>query len=265
MKKFKNYFTISLVSLALSAVFFACSYENETMPENKNSTSIVNSNRLLATVCDITGSTVVSSGSAVVAAGSTATYSYTNNTGTPTSIVWNITSNPAGSATLTSNGSTVTVTYSASFISGSLTAAGSGGSAQTCNTLLNITKSGGTSSNCTCPYPVIRCTLAVSGGHPYWRFELDNLESGDTFVWSQNHAPIFGSVTNNSYIIANPQGPLNSGFTIYCEVTRKCTNGTIKKRKAFYTNYYGGTTTTGRTGFVNIGGACDYNAGSDLE
>ncbi|OOG75460.1 hypothetical protein [Flavobacterium sp. A45] len=264
MKNLKNYFILALIAFTLSAVFIACSSENEQLQEPKSS-SKVNSTKKLAqtkniaqTICDITGTTVVSVGNAVVTAGSSATYSYTNNTGTATNIVWTISPNPAGSATITANGSTVTVTYLANFISGTLSAAGSGGTAQTCNTILNIaTPSGGSSGDCACPNPVIRCTLAVSGGHPYWRFELDNLQSGDTFVWSHNHAPIFGSLTNNSYVIANPEGPLNSGFTLYCEVTRRCTNGTIKKRKAFYTNYYGGTTTSGTQGFINLGGSCD--------
>jgi hypothetical protein len=259
MKLIKNYFILAVVLITSSAIFFACS--NDEQIQEKESISKIGSGNRLATICDIIGTTVVSSGTAVVSASSSATYSYTNNTGTPTNITWTLTGVGAtfsgGGTTITST-NPVTVVYSSNFVSATLSASGSGGNAQTCNTILKITKSGGgTGSDCNCPYPQIRCTVAVSGGHPYWRFQLDNLQPGDNFVWSQNHAPIFGSLTNSSYIIANPEGPIYSGFTIYCEVSRKCSNGTIKKRKAFYTNYYGGTTTTGKQGFVNIGSVCD--------
>ena len=226
-------------------------------------------NRLAATICDITGATVVSSGTAAVVAGSTATYSYTNNTGNATNISWTLTGVGAtfsGGGTTITTTSPVTVVYSSNFVSGTLSAAGSGGTAQTCNTILNITKSrgGNGGSDCACPNPVIRPVLAVSGGHPYWRLQLDNLQVGDTYTWSQLHAP-FMAGTNSTYVIVNPTGPIYSGFTIYCEVKRVCSNGTIKKRKAFYTNYYGGTTATGTKGLINLGGVCDSNIGSGLE
>lgn len=261
MKSLKIYSVIILLMFLGSVVLLACSHEVDELKESKTTTSVTSQNKVAQTICDIIGATVVSSGNAVVNAGSTATYSYTNNTGTVGTVVWSINPNPVGSATIVSSGTTVTVTYSANFISGTLSAAGSGGTAQTCNTILNIVKSGGVGGgDCACPNPVIRCVLAVSGGHPYWRLQLDNLQAGDTYVWSQLHAP-FMAGTNNTYVIVNPQGPAYSGFTVYCEVTRICSNGTVKKRKAFYTNYYGGTTTTGTQGFINIGGVCDSNLG----
>ncbi|MWB95525.1 hypothetical protein GON26_14235 [Flavobacterium sp. GA093] len=119
--------------------------------------SILNKNlsnrEALGTCCYINGSTLTSStqlnlcapnAEAVVNAGSTATYQYVNATGTSSSITWSYTANPVNSMSLTVNGSSVSVTFSSSFINGTLSAAGSGGTAQTCNTILNITKSGGT-------------------------------------------------------------------------------------------------------------------------
>lgn len=261
MKLIKNYFILAVVLITSSAIFFACS--NDEQIQEKESISKIGSGNRLATICDIIGTTVVSSGTAVVSAGSSATYSYTNNTGTPTNITWTLTGVGAtfsgGGTTITST-NPVTVVYSSNFVSGTLSASGTGGTAQTCNTILNITKSGGgtnSGSDCNCPYPEIRCTVAVSPNR--WRFQLDNLQPGDTYVWSQNHAPFVGTTTSpiGTYVSANPDGHIYSGFTIYCEVSRKCSNGTIKKRKAFYTNYYGGTTTTGKQGFVNIGSVCD--------
>lgn len=257
MKNLKNYAIVVLLMIVTSAAFFACSRESDELNESTKTLS----SRVAQTICDITGVTVISSGNAIVNSGSTTTYNYTNNTGTPSTVVWTITPNPAGSATIVSNGSNVTVTYLSNFISGTLSAAGSGGTAQTCNTILNITSTAGGGGDCACPNPVIRCVLAVSGGHPYWRLQLDNLQAGDTYTWSQLHAP-FMAGTNNTYVIVNPQGPAFSGFTVYCEVKRTCPNGTVKKRKAFYTNYYGGTTTTGTQGFINIGGICDSNTGN---
>jgi hypothetical protein len=264
MKNFKNYFIISLVIFASSAIFFACSKHNEQIQETQNSSRIVGGDKV-ATICDIIGATVNNLGIAVVAAGSSATYSYTNNTGTATNITWTLAGGGAtfiGGATTINSTGPVTVIFSSTFTSGTLSAEGSGGTAKTCNTMLNITVNGG--SDCVCPNPVIRPVLAVSGGHPYWRLQLDNLQPGDTYTWSQLHAP-FTSGTNSTYVIVNPTGPMYSGFTVYCEVKRVCSNGTIKKRKAFYTNYYGGTTTTGTKGFINIGGVCDSNIGSALE
>lgn len=146
MKNIKNYFILALVTLTLSAIFVACSSDNDEVRENARPTDLVESERLRATICDIIGSTVVSTGSAVVAAGSTATYSYTNNTGSATTITWTLTGVGAtfsgGGTTITSAGP-VTVIYSSNFVSGTLSAAGSGGTAQTCNTILNITKRGG--------------------------------------------------------------------------------------------------------------------------
>jgi hypothetical protein len=177
MKNLKNYFILALITLTSSAIFFACSSDNEQLQESKSSSKVISTKKLAQTTqtsnlaqttCDITGTTVVSSGNAVVTVGSSATYSYVNNTGTATNIVWTISPNPAGSATITSNGLTVTVTYLANFISGTLSAAGSGGTAQTCNTILNITKSGSIGNDCSCT-PIFAnefYNVPTSGGGP---------------------------------------------------------------------------------------------------
>lgn len=207
--------------------------------------------------CNITGSTSV-------LAGSTVTYTYTTSSCSPVNVVWTMIANPVGSATITSNGSTVTVTYLSNFISGTLSAAGLGTTTQTCTSNLNIIKTNGTGGGtCACPSPSIKCVLAVSGGSPYWRLELNNPQVGETFTWSTLNATIMGG-TNTTYIIVNPAGPLNSGFTVYCEVSKTCSDGTVGKRKAFYTNYYGGTTTSGTSGFINIGGVCDSSGSGAL-
>ncbi len=266
MRKNRFNFMLTLMLLALGSVFFACSTDNsDDLNDAKFSNNNLSSKVVTQTACDITGNSVITTGNAVVSASSSSTFIYTNSTGTVGSIVWTLTGNAifsgTTSQTITTTGNTVTVDFSSNFTGGTLTAFGSGGDALTCETELNISKVVGDSGNCSCPNPVIRCTLAVSGGHPYWRLELDNLETGDTYVWSQLHAP-FMSGTNSTYVIVNPDGPMYSGFTVYCEVSRTCPNGTVNKRKAYYTNYYGGTTTTGTTGFI---GSCSGGVGNELD
>lgn len=264
MKNLKNYLVLTLFTLITCLIFFACSQENEVV--KKNEVENVNikttlSNRIGTITCYISGSTVTNANtniaSSTVNAGATTTYQYNSNPAV-TNIQWVVVSGTGISFVGSTTNSSVTVSFSSTFTGGSIQAIGTDATGQICGPVLPIIKY----RDCACPNPVIRCTLAVSGGHPYWRFQLDNLQSGDTFLWSHNHAPIFGSLTNNSYVIANPDGPLYSGFTMYCEVSRRCTNGTIKKRKAFYTNYYGGTTTSGTQGFINLGGICDSNLGA---
>lgn len=142
MKKLKISFFIALITLSSTALFFACSSDKEELQDLKSSSKTVSADKLAQTICDIIGTTVVSSGSAVVTPGSSATYSYTNNTGSATTITWTLTGVGAtfsGGGTTITTTSPVTVVYSSNFVSGTLSAAGSGGTAQTCNTILNIT------------------------------------------------------------------------------------------------------------------------------
>lgn len=139
----KNFFKIAGIVLALGISFLSCSENNNEAVKSKTTSPQKNTNSTLATVCDITGSTVTTSGSAIVNPNSTTTYTYTyaSNTPSPMTINWSVQSaNPAGSITITGTGTTVTVSYSASFISGSISAFGSGGGSATCQSILNITK-----------------------------------------------------------------------------------------------------------------------------
>jgi hypothetical protein len=149
----KNYFKILFIGLFSSILFYACTKNEDQILSDKvveNSTlkTTMSSRAVLGTCCYINGTTLTTqtlanlcapNAQAIVNAGTTATYQYVNNTGNASIINWTISANPIGSATLISNGSTVTVNYLTSFISGTLSVAGSGGTAQTCNTVLNIT------------------------------------------------------------------------------------------------------------------------------
>lgn len=140
-------------------LLFACTNESQSNTDNKSSevngnktSKITDDNRAVQTSCDITGATVITTGNAVVTAGTSVTYNYTNNTGTPTSIIWNVQgANPVGSITINGTGNTVTVNYGTNFISGTITADGTGGTAAFCQSILNITKSGSSGSNCCSP------------------------------------------------------------------------------------------------------------------
>ncbi|WP_268847010.1 hypothetical protein [Flavobacterium aestivum] len=180
MKKLKSSLKIGLIGIFCSIFFLACTKDDTQVQEtksidktmsNKGISKVTNKTlstnkiaptaQLVQTICDITGPTVTSTGVAVVAAGSTASYSYTNNTGSASNIVWTLTPSPAGSATYVANGANITITYLANFASGTLTAAGSGGTAQTCNTVLNITNSG-SGANCSCT-PVMTMSYICRG------------------------------------------------------------------------------------------------------
>ena len=276
----KNNFRLIFLGVLFSFIFYACTKNEDKIVDEKNTESFdikskQNSRGVLGTCCYINGTTLTAqtlenlcapNAQAVVNAGTTTNYQYVNNTGSASNIIWSINSNPINSATIVSNGSTVTVTYLSNFINGTLSVNGSGGTAQACSSILNISKSagsGGTGTVCECPNPVIECVIAVSGGHPYWRFNINNLKAGETYTLSQINAPIFGglnwNVTANgsAYVIINPNAPAGTSFTLFCEVTRVCSNGTIKKRKAYYRNEFGGNKYGGTSGFVNIGGSCD--------
>lgn len=158
MKIMKNYFKAGFMGLVVSIIFSACSTDENLAKDEKqtqDSKSIsktASTNQSLLTVCDITGATVVTPGSAVVLPGSIVVYNYTNSTGTSGNIAWTVpTANPAGSIVISGTGSTVTVTFSSSFISGSISAYGTGGTANACQSTLNITKAVDPGANCCAP------------------------------------------------------------------------------------------------------------------
>lgn len=94
--------------------------------------------------------------------GSTVSYSYTNNTGTASNIVWGSqNANPPGSITFTGSGSTVSVTFASNFVSGSISADGSNGTALTCNTILNVTK-----AQAICCVPTMHLSFVCRGSSP---------------------------------------------------------------------------------------------------
>lgn len=283
----KNNFRLIFLGVLLSFIFYACTKNEDKIVNEKNTESIdikskQNSRGILGTCCYINGKTLTAqtlenlcapNAQAIVNTGTTTNYQYVNNTGSANNIIWSISSNPLNSATIVSNGSTVTVTYLSNFISGTLSVNGSGGTAQACPSILNITKSsgnGGTGTNCECPNPVIVNYMSSSGTHPYWRFNVLNIQSGDTVLWTSiNNVPFISSIyqAGSSPTIINPVGPIGNAFTIFCTVSRNC-NGIIKKRQVYYRNEFGGGRATGSTGFVDIvGGSCNqYNTNpNDIE
>jgi hypothetical protein len=125
----------------------------------------------------------------------------------------------------------------------------------TCGRTGSITVGSGTGTGtnpplCNCPEPKITATLCVSGGHPDWRFEVTNYtNTTDKIRWYTQHATI---MTNNTMpnVTVRVLEPATAGFTVYCEITRTCPNGSIIRRTAYYTNYYGKSCSNGKTGFT---------------
>lgn len=111
---------------------------------------------------------------------------------------------------------------------------------------------------CVCPEPFIDDRACVSGGHPHWRFEVEDINNSDDIVWTVNHGTIHSS-PYQSYVIIEPDSNSTYGFTVYCEVTRTCDDGTTKTRTAYYTNYYGNECGTGTTGFTST--SCSGSGG----
>jgi hypothetical protein len=122
-----------------------------------------------------------------------------------------------------------------------------------CGNTGQLSISGGGGTVCSCPSPIIDDMLCVSGGHPYWRFQLNNVSSGDNIRWYTQHATIMTG-QGTDYVIVNPYSSAVGGFTLYCEVTKRCSDGSSKSRTAYYTNYYGGVCGNGTTGYSNTCG-----------
>ena len=242
--------TLKLTTVVFLLIFsFSCEKDESelniesTIEKEKTIDAKLESRIFTPTTCDIIGATNVT-------AGTTANYSYTNDTGVSSNIYWSLTSvNPFGSATVNQSG---TVNFSSNFISATLLAAGTGGTALNCTAQFNISTGIITPPSCSCPNPVIDDRLCVSGGHPHWRFQVDGISSSDQITWSINHGTIHSN-PNQSYVIIEPNSGSTYGFTVYCRVERTCPDGSKKVRTAYYTNYYGNSCGTGTTGFV---GSC---------
>lgn len=109
----------------------------------------------------------------------------------------------------------------------------------------------GSSPSCACAEPSIYPSLWASGEHGYWRFHATNVTNADQIRWYGQHVTLEGSATG-SYATFRVLENALGGFTVYCEVTRTCSNGTTVRRTAYYENYYGGSDETGNTGFTGI-------------
>jgi hypothetical protein len=109
---------------------------------------------------------------------------------------------------------------------------------------------GGTGSGtlCQCPAPSIVADLCVSGGHPDWRFHVTGISSSDKIRWYAQHGTIMVNNTMTDVIVRVLEP---GGFTVYCEVTRTCSNGSKLSRTAYYTNSYGQLCAAGTKGFAN--------------
>ena len=120
--------TLKLTAVVFLLIFsFSCEKDESelniesTIEQEKTIDAKLESRIFRPTTCDIIGATNVTSGT-------TANYSYTNDTGVSSNISWSLTSvNPFGSATMNQSG---TVNFSSNFISATILAAGTGISEQ---------------------------------------------------------------------------------------------------------------------------------------
>lgn len=106
---------------------------------------------------------------------------------------------------------------------------------------------------------VINDLLCVTNSHPYWRLQMEGFEGQNvTYEWTAQHFNIM-SGQGTTYIIGNPTDN-GYGFTLYCKVTKTCTNG-LKASKTFY--YQSNSTRSceqGVTGIYTGGGGIDLEA-----
>lgn len=194
------------------------------------------------TTCDISGNTIACS------SGLQHTYTYTTDIANP-DITWSTTD---GIAILDGQGtSNLIVQFPVGFTTGSISAIGVG--SETCSETILIScddVDGGENNTCNDPAPVIDPQICVSGGHPYWRFQVNGISASDQITWSINHGEVITGV-NSDYAIIDPNEGSEAGFTVYCEVTRTCPNGTTVVVTAYYTNYYGNDCDEGTGGILN--------------
>lgn len=256
-------------TIALLLMFSVSCEKNESelniesaIEQEKKIESKLKSKSSLLTICDIIGASVTIPGKSIVISGSTVGYSYTNDSGTPGNVNWEFISlNPLGSATLSQSGSNVTVIFSSNFISGKLSAIGSGGTADICQTSLDITgtKVGPVpcepvSSNVIISGPDFMTGATLNGVK--WNYE--GVANGNVrFRWwyqkvrlnKLQEAPKVISYERNAWFAAFPDyeysddSNRDSQFKIYLEVTDDCDN-----------RYYSPTYVIRKRGKYELGG-----------
>ncbi len=156
MKHLKIYFSLLLISFTASTFFFACSTDDsqsQQLINSKKNESIsktaTQKSALVETVCNVNGPAVVNINTPI-------TYTYTNDSGTPANVTW--VANPANLITINGSGSTITATFAAGFVSGSITATGFDGTALICASKLDITK-----QVSTCCTPILSASYICRG------------------------------------------------------------------------------------------------------
>ena len=233
------------VLILLSTVFYSCEQEesifesqalNTEQPELSNNLSKTNNSSItLLTECDISGPSNVSRNTTV-------TYTFTSNIFNRL-ISWSVVSGDI-SIVAGQNTNRLTVRFGNQFNGGSIRALGIGD--EVCSETKYIGAT--TPPLCPCPgLPIIDDLSCVSGGHPHWRFEANNVPGGTQIRWyAQNASILSGQGTKD--VIVKPSSSSGYGFTLYCEVTKLCGDGSKKIRTAYYSNYYGGSCGNGTTG-----------------
>lgn len=194
------------------------------------------------TTCDI-------SGPGLACPGETFEYVYESDIANP-DVDWSSTNG----ITLVSEGtSSATFTFPTGFTTGSISASGAG--SETCSETIQIFCDGGPPpppQPCSPPVPVIDPQVCVSGGHPHWRFQLNGISSSDQTNWSIDYGEISG-VTADNYAIVIPAGTFETQdyFTVYCEVTRICPDGSTVQVTAYWTSQYGNSCAEGTGGILD--------------
>lgn len=236
--------------IALLLMFSISCEKNESelniesaIEQEKKIESKLKSKSSLRTACDIIGASVTAQNKAVVIVGTTVGYSYINNSGTPSNVNWEFISlNPIGSATLSQSGSNVTVTFNSNFINGKLSATGSGGTANICQEILDIT---GTKVG-PAPCEPVSSNVIISGpdfmtgatlNAVTWKYKGTANGNVRFRWWYQKirvnglpEAPKVIGYEKNSMFVAFPSSYYSddssrrSKFKIYLEVTDDCDN-----------------------------------------
>lgn len=221
MKNLKKYIVFTLILLSTSALFFACSNENEAVDYKKvdnPSVTAASTERTGAMTCYISGPTVTNPNTdnalSTVNAGSVTTYQY-NSTPTASNIEWNIVSGSGISIIGSATNATVTIAFSSDFNGGSIQAVGTDSSGQYCAPIIPIIKSN--DSGCSC-LPLLKMrfinnngTIAGSTRGEFWfesatacNFNWSNvsnikLQLGGEFGVGSNSTVVINTNTYNNW------------------------------------------------------------------
>ena len=192
------------------------------------------------TTCDI-------SGPGLACPGETFEYVYESDIANP-DVNWSSTN---GITLLSEGTNSATFTFPNGFTTGSISASGTG--SETCSETIQIFCDGGPPpppQPCNTPVPVIAPQVCASGGHPHWRLQLNGINSSDQINWSINYGEVITGGTTD-YAIIRPDGVPGDYFTIYCEVTRTCPDGSTVQVTAFWTSQYGNSCDEGTGGILD--------------